>query len=316
MGMTEQNDTGTGREGADEQKMRTIEVCLSRDGSAFSWLTYFLDGGGLTHAAIALDEDAEYYYSFNFKGFKREYKTSLKKRPRDMVRYKVEVTEEQYQSLKNILEQMESEKGRYQYAKLGVVMRLLRLPGPSPDEEKLFCSQFVASILDEAGVIKTEELPGRITPNDLEFELGKSGKAKEVTVDTQLHSPAEKPLDAAVSGLEKGKDLVVEFTAGQIEKAENADNPLSNLIVRVGTGTIEKAETVYEAGATLARQAKKLSESLPEALAAKTGGLMQKASNAIDRILGKDGEEKAALPVREEKEETGITDCEEQGGKE
>ena len=43
---------------ADDKK---IVICLSRDLTFFSHLTYFVDNGGFTHASLGLSEDSEFY---------------------------------------------------------------------------------------------------------------------------------------------------------------------------------------------------------------------------------------------------------------
>ncbi len=265
---------------------RTIEVVLSRDTTSFSWLTYFLDGGGLTHASIAFDEDADHYYSFNLKGFKREYKTSLMKRPREIKRYKVAVTEEQYQALKKMIEDMESEKSRYAYAKGDVSFCILKLPNPNPDDEdKYFCSEFVARMLDESGSVKMSRSYRSYTPNDIGEELEKSGRVREVIRDSEMPSKAGKTIDAAVEGLEKGKNIVVRFARERMDDAmENADG-LSPIVMTVGLGTIDKCETVYQAAATLADKVKSTVESIPEKIAHKTGGAIDRFSEKIGNVL-------------------------------
>ena len=62
---------------AAENMDRKIVVCLSRDRTPFAYVTWLADGGGLTHASLGLSEEAEFYYSFNFKGLKKEYREKL-----------------------------------------------------------------------------------------------------------------------------------------------------------------------------------------------------------------------------------------------
>ena len=80
-----------------------IVVVLSRDLTFLSNVTYLADGGSYTHASLGLSEEAELYYSFNFKGLKKEYRTSLKKRPRDIRRFILEVPDEAGKKLEDII---------------------------------------------------------------------------------------------------------------------------------------------------------------------------------------------------------------------
>ena len=204
---------------AAEAPSRTIVICLSRDRSPFSWFAYFTDGGGFTHASIAFDEDADHYYSFNFNGLKKEYRTSLKKRPREMKRYNISVTETQYRELKRIIESMESEKDRYHYSRLGVSLCLFKLPNPTSGTEHLFCSQFVAKVLDKSGCVQMTKAYGDISPNTLEKELRDSQKVTDISDDSNLKPLADSAIDAALSKLEQGKDIVIRFSAQNMIRA-------------------------------------------------------------------------------------------------
>ena len=289
-------------EEAPEENTRTIEVVLSRDRSAFSWFTYFMDGGGLTHASIAFDEDADHYYSFNFRGFKREYKTSLMKRPREIKRYKLMVTEEQYQALKTIIEDMEKDKSRYSYAKADVSLCLFKLPRLSPDnEEAYFCSEFVARVLDQSGCL---ELPGdyrTYTPNDIANEIEKSGRVKEVIQDSSIESPVGKAIDKTIGAVEKGKNLVVEMVRDQIDSTMEEASGFTPFIVKVGVGTIDKFETIYHATASLAQRMKSQVNKLPGRVAKGTGGVVNAVSGVADKVVKVNGAIQGKLEALGEK---------------
>lgn len=274
-----------------EQYPRTIEVLLSRDGSAFSWLTYFTDGGGLTHASIALDPDAEFYYSFNFKGLKKEYKTSLQKRPREMKVYKIAVTEEQYQKLKSMLEDMEAHKEKYKYSSLGVTLRLFRLPGSKKDEndDRYFCSEFVARLLGESGSVPVSQDYNRTSPNDLAEDMEKSGRIISVTDESNTDSLLGVDLDPAVEKLGEKKDIVVNFMTRNLEEAEGRDD-VPPVMIHIGEQTAAKSEELYRSAAAFAEKAEKLTESVPEKLAEKTGEFLQFAGNAVNGLKEKTGE--------------------------
>ena len=272
---------------AEKEQVRTIEVMLSRDRTTFSWMTYFLDGGGLTHASIAFDEDPEYYYSFTFKGFKREYKASLQKRPREMKRYKLAVTEEQYQALKRIIEGMENEKSRYAYSKLDVSLCVLKLPNANPQEDRYFCSEFVAMALDESGSVKMSKEYSAYTPNDIAEELEKSGKIKEVIQDAELQSAPGKAINAAVSGLEKGKNIVLEFTQNNLEKTWEANPEMTPFLVSIGVGTISSFEIIYRSAAAAAGKIRTAMDGIPAGIAKQTGRLMGAVSNKTGSVMEK-----------------------------
>ena len=49
--------------------MRFISVIWTKYSDPLAELVYYLTGRSYTHAAISLDEDCSYYYSFCLKGF-------------------------------------------------------------------------------------------------------------------------------------------------------------------------------------------------------------------------------------------------------
>ena len=282
---TAENVNGPVPEGTAENG-RTIIVCLSRDRTPFSWFAYFTDGGGLTHASIAFDEDEEYYYSFNFKGFKREYRTSLKRRQREMKRYRISVTEEQYRALKRIITAMEAKKGSYRYAGVGVSLCLFKIPNNSENDERLFCSQFVAKVLDESGCVKMTKSVGNITPNMLGEQIENSGKLIDITDDSTMRPLGSKAIDSAVKRLEEGKDVVVDFSIRRLMNRPE-DKRFGKLLLRVGVGTADKCETVYRSVVTLSDKVKTLSDSLPALLAEQTGKLIAYASEQLEKVIRK-----------------------------
>ena len=269
---------------------RTIEVCLSRDHSVFSWFTYFLDGGGLTHASVAFDEDSDHYYSFNFKGFKREYKTSLKRRPRDMKYYKILVTEEQYQELKRIITDMESRRGEYHYSKLGAAMCLLKIPGKLPGrEDHMFCSEFVAKVLDESGCVHIKKAYGKVSPNMLGKEIEQSGKVTGISYDEVLEPVQDTVIDKGLEKLNQGKEYVVQFSMKNLENAKKGPSFVSPLVMKIGVKTADRCETIFRSAASLTLRSKEFAGNLPGMLAEKTGELVQKGSDKISGLFGRFG---------------------------
>lgn len=264
---------------------RIIEVALSRNMTPFSWLTYFLDGGGLTHASIAADADSDHYYSFNFKGFKRERKSSLMKYSREIKRYRIAVTEEQYQKLKRIIRDMETKKSTYAYAGGDVGFALLKLPFLRPNNEKTyFCSQFVAQVLDESGCVPLTKEYRTYTPNDIAEALEESGKVVEVIHDTKPDYGIGGAFNSVIGALEKGKNSVVKFASKQTDpaKKESAAGPLRN---RIGTDVIDACENVYQSAATVTNKMKSTIESLPKDAAKTTGKMVDSMSDTVSKLM-------------------------------
>lgn len=238
-----------------------IVVCLSRDLTLFSNITYLADGGGLTHASLGLSEDAEFYYSFNFKGLKKEYRTSMKKRPREMKRYIVSVPDEAAEKLKSMIAEMEQQKEKYHYAKLGVSLRLMHLPNQTEDDDKMFCSQFVTGILKESGCIDVKKNPADCTPNDLLSELEASGQIVRVEEESELTNPAEDAIEKTKDKLGEGYEKVSE--------------------VLEGSGVDKKLDPLYGNMVVKLNVAEKATREAPEKFAKLTGGLLKQGADKL-----------------------------------
>ena len=239
---------------------RKIVICLSRDLTFFSHLTYFVDNGGFTHASLGLSEDAEFYYSFNFKGMKKEYRTSLKKKPREMTRYIVSVSDEAYQKLTDRIDDMLAHKERYAYAKAAVMKRLLSLPNEEQHDDRYFCSQFVSEVLRDSGCVDIGTLPANCTPNDLLKELEKSGQI--------LYSEVEATIENHVS----------KFLDGAVQKAGSIQDKTSSLPFS------DKIGAVLESAAETLEKGKDAIESAPEKIAEKTSSLVKKGGELTSKV--------------------------------
>jgi hypothetical protein len=138
-----------------------VYVVLMRSGTALSRLIHKLTGDTYTHAALALDRNLEYMFSFGrrraenpFCGcFKRErlndgiYKNHTKL---PGVILELPVTAGQYERVRGIIESFLLDSHMYDYNVLGLVKSLLQLPGAN--DTRFFCSEFVYHVLYESGV--------------------------------------------------------------------------------------------------------------------------------------------------------------------
>ena len=258
--------------------MKRIIVCLSRDRTFFSNMTYLADGGGFTHASLGLDEAAEFYYSFNFKGLKKEYRTSLKKKPRRMERYIITVTDEAWQKLRDILAEMEAQKERYQYAKLGVSRRLMNLPN-DPEDDKYFCSQFVAAVLKASGCVDIRTNPAECTPNDLRQELIDSGQICRIEEESELVNPGEAAIGKTMEQVEKGHDKLSGAIVHNLESALDGDGKvIPALALHIG---MRQLNPLYEKMMGKLDEAEDAAGEGPEKLAKLTGGLLKKGTGKL-----------------------------------
>lgn len=161
-----------------ENGKRTITVLLTRYYSTFSNFIYWITGRGYTHASLALDDGEEYFYSFNFKGFRREYPGRRIQKCGKSICYKLEVSEEAFEKIRKRIEEMEQNREKLHYARLGVLLCLLHIPFKM--ENGYFCSQFVMEMLQLSGSIVLEKSPSLYLPNQLPEILGRCGCLKEI----------------------------------------------------------------------------------------------------------------------------------------
>lgn len=141
--------------------MKKVYLILTHTGTNLSKLIKNYTKDEFSHVSIALDEGLEQMYSFGrlnpynpfWAGFvhetitggtfKRFYLTQTKI-------YFLEVTEEQYKKIKNIIYQMEQEKGQYKFNILGLFAAGFRKK--IKRKKSFYCAEFVKYLMDQAGI--------------------------------------------------------------------------------------------------------------------------------------------------------------------
>lgn len=135
----------------------------------------FVTRAPYNHASIALDPDLNEVYSFGRKslrcfwraGFVREHPDSgiyaVQKRTTCVV-YELKVDEERYTRIVEEIGRFERHADRYKYNLLGFVNFALRRP--IPRRSAYFCSEFVAHVLERAGLNLSGKPPGLTAPHD------------------------------------------------------------------------------------------------------------------------------------------------------
>ena len=130
-----------------------------------------------SHIAISLDRNCNTIYSFGRKkytsfingGFSVEHKSGefFSKFKDTICRiYELDVTIEQYNALKKIINYMKNNKEIYKYDYIGVFLRYIKVPVRFKD--KYVCSFFVADILEKANIYKFDKKTCFIKPKDFE----------------------------------------------------------------------------------------------------------------------------------------------------
>ena len=162
--------------GLNEKKV--ITVLFTRYYSTFANFIYLMSGKGYTHASSALDEQNEYYYSFNFGGFRREYPRKHKRKSGGSMGIKLEVSGESFERMKKKIEEMEEMKENLYYSRIGVFLCLLHIP--CKIQNQYFCSQFVAETLELADSVALSKNAALYLPNQLSRELCRQSCLKEI----------------------------------------------------------------------------------------------------------------------------------------
>ena len=145
----------------------TINILLTRFPDNGSKAIGFFKNSFYTHASVGLDEDMNTFYSFVWKGFLVEKITKYvrsDRTPYPCRMYELEVSKKTYAAIKKTLLEFETNKSIYQYAKLGVVLGIIRIP--LKQNNRYFCSQFVAEVLGRSRAIQLKKDSALYFPGD------------------------------------------------------------------------------------------------------------------------------------------------------
>ena len=177
-------------------------ILLTNTGTLFTKLIKLYTKKTYNHASFALDADLTEVYSFGRKstrnpfigGFvKEDMKTSLFNQA-DCAIYSFEVSEDQIEKMKHYIQEIEAAKKQYRYNFIGLFGFIFNKP--INRKKAFFCSQFVASVLEEGKITDFEKPLSLIAPNDLQklsnLHLVYQGKLKDYTnrnVDEKARFP-------------------------------------------------------------------------------------------------------------------------------
>lgn len=130
------------------------------------------------HVSLALDLSLNEIYSFGRKYFRNPFLGGFVKESRqeklfqkaDCSIYAYPINSRQSKQLQETIALFMSKKETYHYNLLGLFGVLLNKPIQRPNA--YFCSQFVAYILTEAGIVSFDKPFGLITPQDIQQTPG------------------------------------------------------------------------------------------------------------------------------------------------
>jgi inositol transport system substrate-binding protein len=152
-----------------ESKNQTISILFSTYTDFVSRLVGLFSGFGSTHVSISLDNEDEYFYAFNTKGFRKEYPKKHKNRTKTNTCLRLQITDRQYNILKNRIKKFEKKRKQYSYDYWGVFLCMIRLHRQT--KKKYFCSSFMAELLEKARIVELKKKNTRYLPAQLQREL-------------------------------------------------------------------------------------------------------------------------------------------------
>ena len=152
----------------------TIYIMLSNTGTLFSKAIGMYTRKELNHTSIAFDEQLNEMYSFGRKnkhnpfigGFIREDATSELFNRATCAIYKCQVSSHEYKQMRNKIRLMEQQKELYKYNLLGLFGLAMNMK--IEREHAFFCSQFVATIMNESKSTKLNVPPYLVQPHHFE----------------------------------------------------------------------------------------------------------------------------------------------------
>lgn len=153
--------------------MKEIYIVLAHTGTILSRMIKLYTRKKYTHSSIALEKDLKCMYSFGrlnpynpfWGGFVIEGKnigTFKRFKNTHVGVYSMEVTDEQYENIKNEIERFNKEKKEYKFNILGMFLTSVNIR--LKRKNYFYCAEFVKYILESQNI--EANLPDIIKPND------------------------------------------------------------------------------------------------------------------------------------------------------
>ncbi|WP_453991411.1 hypothetical protein [Bacillus nitroreducens] len=152
---------------------KKVYILLTDTGTIFTKMIKLYTKNPYNHASIAFDSELSEVYSFGRKSARNPFiggfvsenvKKGLFKRA-DCALYSITVNELDVQKMRQYINEIQAQKDDYRYNFLGLFGFLFNKP--LKRSKAFFCSQFVASVLNECNEIKFDKPLSLIAPNDL-----------------------------------------------------------------------------------------------------------------------------------------------------
>ncbi len=158
-----------------EDDYKKVYILLSKTETVPSNLIKFMTREPYCHTSLALDIGLDEMYSFARKGVYNPFNSGFiseniekgifgRHKGTRCVVYELKVTGRQYEHIQQELARFKKHPDRYGYNFMGVFSVFFHLAYER--EYNFFCSQFVASVLKNAGVDMFHKKPGLVRPGD------------------------------------------------------------------------------------------------------------------------------------------------------
>ena len=169
----------------------TLSVLFVNYEDFWSNVVYYVIGRGYGHASIGVDQNGvdqndEVYWSFNFKGFRREKPKKHEAIVSKSVCYKLSVTKEEYDKVVEMIEEFQSRRFEWKYNLAGLLLSRINIKRQKKDH--YFCSEFVAEMLQRANIVEFNKNVAHYLPNRLEKEMQKLQNLERVIMNPYLRS--------------------------------------------------------------------------------------------------------------------------------
>lgn len=187
---------------------KNIYIILSNTGTLFSKAIGIYTRKDLNHTSIAFDEQLVEMYSFGRKnknnpfigGFIKENATDGLFERATCAIYKCQVTLQDYNRMRNKIRRIEQQKELYKYNLIGLFGVAMNIK--IEREHAFFCSQFVATIMNESQSSKLQIAPCLVQPHHFE-QLSSLTLMYKGNLQTYVDSKRIKEIPLQVSPWEK-----------------------------------------------------------------------------------------------------------------
>ena len=177
---------------ADIKDEYALYLVLTQTGTRVSRLIKFYTRAPFNHVSVSSDERLANMFSFARQNAPKLFPAGFTKEnitdgvfgmyaSVPCVIYKIPVTREQYMRFNNLINKFDNNKKLYKYNLFGFVTMIFNIP--IKPKHSFMCSQFVAYILQEAGIINFNKRLSLVKPDDFRhmdnLQLIYSGDIKE-----------------------------------------------------------------------------------------------------------------------------------------